>query len=107
LALSTVASHGDFANRRLDVNNYEILEDHALRQRCGIECETYDHKLLSHFDVYISDRPHPRYYHPKSPFAALRESNRICFLTHPVQWETNWAESTRSNLRRLYQELAW
>jgi uracil-DNA glycosylase len=32
---------------------------------------------------------------------------RICLLTHPAQWETNWGESTRCDLRRLAEELAW
>lgn len=105
--MSTVASHGDFANRRLQIVNHELLRDRGLRQRCGIECESYDDALLRHFDVYISDRPHPRYYHPVSPFTALGEANRICFLTHPVQWETNWLDSSRSNLRRLLEGLTW
>jgi hypothetical protein len=105
--LSTVASHGDFANRRLKVINHELLCDEQLRRRCGIECESYDTELLRHFDLYISDRPYPVYYYPISPFAALGQHERICFLTHPVQWETNWLESTRCNLLRLAEEVAW
>jgi len=105
--LATVASHGDFANRRLKVINHELLRDAALRARCGIECESYDVELLRGFDMYISDRKHPVYYHPVSPFEALKRYERICLLTHPVQWETNWIESTRCNLRRLLEEMAW
>jgi hypothetical protein len=105
--LATVASHGDFANRRLRIINHEILRDRALRERCGIECESYDEALLSRFDLYISDKPYPRYYHPVSPFDALGKYRRICFLTHPNQWETNWRESTRCNVGRVYQELTW
>jgi hypothetical protein len=105
--MKTVASHGDFVNRRLQVINHEILRDRAFRVRCGIECESYDPELLRNFDLYISDRPYPRYYHPVSPFDALGKVKRICFLTHPVQWETNWSETTKCNLRRLYEELTW
>jgi hypothetical protein len=105
--LATVASHGDFANRRLNVINHELLRDPAFRERCGIECESYDPELLRNFDIYISDRPFPLHYHPVSPFSALGRHKRICFLTHPVQWETNWAENTRCNVRRLAEELAW
>jgi hypothetical protein len=105
--LATVASHGDFANRRLNVINHELLRDRTLRQRCGIECESYDAELLRNFDIYISDKKYPLYYHPQSPFAALGQHRRICLLTHPVQWETNWLESTRCNLRRFAEELAW
>lgn len=105
--LVTVASHGDFANRRLNVINHEILEDQAFRARCGITCETYDAALLGQFDLYISDRPHPVYFHPMAPEAALGRYRCICLLTHPVQWETNWRESTRCNVRRLVEGLAW
>lgn len=105
--MTTVASHGDFANRRLQVINHELLNDPALRRRCGIECESYDADLLRHFDVYISDRPHPMYYAPVSPFDALGRHDRICLLTHPVQWETNWLESTRCNMVRLAEEVVW
>lgn len=103
----TVASHGDFANRRLKLINHEILDDQKLRECCGIECESYDLTLLNNFDIYISDRPHPQYYYPMSPFDAIGRHNKICLLTHPVQWETNWIESTKSNLIRLYEELNW
>jgi len=107
LPLTTVASHGDFANRRLKVINHELLRDEALRRRCGIECESYDAELLRCFDIYISDRKHPVYYYPLSPFEALGKYQHICLLTHPVQWETNWVESTRCNVRRLVEEVAW
>lgn len=105
--LTTVASHGDFVNRRLKVINNEILDDQAFRVRCGIACETYDEALLRQFDLYISDRPHPVYFHPMAPGAALGRYRCICLLTHPVQWETNWRESTRCNVRRLVESLAW
>jgi hypothetical protein len=105
--LATVASHGDFANRRLNVINHELLQDAALRTRCGIECEAYDDALLRHVDIYISDRKYPVYYRPVSPLDALGRNQRIMFLTHPVQWETNWVDNTRCNARRLIEELAW
>ena len=105
--LVTVASHGDFANRRLKVINNEILGDRAFRARCGIDCETYDAELLSQFDLYISDRPHPLYFHPMAPQDALGRYRSICLLTHPSQWETNWRESTRCNVRRLVEDLVW
>ena len=105
--LSTVASHGDFANRKLQIINHELLADRKLRQRCGIECETYDEALLSQFDIYISDRKYPVYYKPLSPFEALGQHQRICLLTHPVQWETNWIDNTRCNFRRLSEGIRW
>jgi hypothetical protein len=105
--LTTVASHGDFANRRLKMANTEILCDQELRARCGIDCEAYDENLLGNFDVYISDRPAPQYYHPSSPVDAIGQHRKICLLTHPRQCETNWVENTKSNLLLFYEGLAW
>ena len=105
--LTTVASHGDFVNRRLNVVNHEILDDAAFRARCGIDCETYDPALLRRFDLYISDLPPPRYFRPMFPAQALGQYRCISLLTHPVQWETNWSENTKCNVRRLVQALAW
>lgn len=105
--MTTVASHGDFVNRSLKVSNTEILADPELRARCGIECEAYDKHLLECFDLYIADRPAPQYYYPSSPFDAIGRHRRICFLTHPRQFETNWVVNTKDNLHRAYEGLAW
>lgn len=105
--MRTVASHGDFANRRLEVNNTEILDDPQLREDCGIGCEAYDRALLDHIDIYISDRPAPQYYYPISPLDAIRAHRRICLLTHPRQFETNWKENTKDNLFRFYEGMVW
>lgn len=107
LKLTTVASHGDFVNRRLKLINCEILNDRKLRKCCGIMCESYDQTLLNNFDIYISDRPYPLHYFPISPFNAIGRYNKIYFLTHPIHWETNWIESTKNNFIRLYEELNW
>ena len=105
--MTTVASHGDFANRRLKLNNTELLKDQQLRDSCGIRCEVYDEALLQRFDFYVADRPHPKYYHPSHPNEALGTYRSICFLTHPRQFETNWLANTKDNLFRLYEGARW
>jgi hypothetical protein len=105
--LRTVAGHGDFANRKLKVNNTEILADEELRQRCGIEAETYDRALMENIDIYISDCLAPKHYHPCSPLEALGKHRRIYLLTHPKQVETNWKENTKESLSRAYETLTW
>jgi hypothetical protein len=105
--LRTVAGHGDFANRRLKVNNTEILADQQLREECGIECEAYDRALLDHIDMYIADRPPPQYYWPTSPLNVIGVHRSICLVTHPRQVETNWKENTKDNLFRFYEAVTW
>jgi hypothetical protein len=105
--MRTVAGHGDFANRKLKVNNTEILADPQLRQRCGIEVETYDRTLMENIDIYITDRPPPQFYYPSSPHDALGRHRRIYLLTHPRRLDTNWKANTKENLFRVYQGLTW
>lgn len=105
--MTTVASHGDFANRRLQLNNTEILNDPAVRETCGIACEAYDKALLDNIDLYVADRPHPKYFHPSAPSDALGRHACICLLTHPRQFETNWIANTKDNLLRIYEGATW
>ncbi len=105
--LRTVASHGDFANRRLGITNCAVLDDSDLRARCGIAAECYDHELLSSFDLYISDKPAPSYFHPVAPQVALGRHRRICLLTHPSQWHAGWAANSHKNLVRALDALRW
>lgn len=105
--LHTVASHGDFANRKLKLSNTEILTDLQLRECCGIEVEAYDRILMENIDIYIADRPPPLFYSPMSPLAALGRHRRIYLLTHPRQMESNWEANTKENLCRVYEYVTW
>jgi len=107
LKLSTVCSHGDFANRALQIVNNEITKDDNLKRELGIICETYDKELMNSFDMYISDRPYPIFYTPKSVFEYIGKKNIICMLSHPRQWRVNRAINTVDNIKRVYKELKW
>jgi len=105
--MQTVASHGDFANRKLKLSNTEILADQQLRQRCGIEVEAYDRILMENIDIYIADRPARQSYYPMNPLEALDRHRRIYLLTHPRQMESNWQANTKENLCRVYEAVTW
>ncbi len=105
--LETVCSHGDFVNRAIGVINNEITKDESLREKLGILCETYDKDLMESFDIYISDKPYPVFYTPKSIFESIGREETICMLTHPRQWRTNIVINTQDNLTRLLEGLKW
>ncbi|WP_229421003.1 hypothetical protein [Telluria antibiotica] len=107
IKLRTVASHGDFVNRKLGIINHELLQNAALRQRCGITHEAYDQALMQRFGIYISDRPCPELYCPCSPLEVFGIHERIYFTSHPVHWRTNWRETSRHNLTRLRESWSW
>jgi hypothetical protein len=111
IKIRSVAAHGDFVNRQLGVVNNVITDDFSLRNELGIDCEAYDSKLVDSFDLYISDKPHPIYFSPLSPFQALKSLNTkntvICMTTHPRQWETNWVVNTKDNIFRAIEGARW
>jgi len=101
--LYTVASHGDFINRKTGVPNKLILEDENTRKKCGIIGEVYDKSIINSLDIYISDKQYPKYYYPISPFDAMGKQKIICLLTHPRHWSVNWCDTTRENITRMYE----
>ena len=107
IKLHTVASHGDFVNRKLGLTNQLIIEGEAQRTTLGIDCETYDDLLMKNLDLYVSDRPYPTYCSHRNILDAIGTYNTICMLTHPRHWRTNWYINTKDNLIRFYEGLKY
>ena len=107
IKITTVASHGDFVNRKLKLTNNRITDDKSLRKTLGLELETYDEDFMQSLGIYVSDRPYPTYYSPQNIFDVLGNYDVICMLSHPRQWKTNWVVNTKDNLGRVYEGLKW
>ena len=106
--MRSVASHGDFVNRKLGIPNHSLLTD-EMRKRLNIELEAYDARLLSAFDVIMSDTDYPQFYKPKNPFDVLteRKDNVVYLLTHPRQWRANMWVNTKDNVQRFTEGLRY
>ena len=106
----TVASHGDFANRRLGLAN-SILVDSDIRSRLGIEAEAYDPLLVDNFDDKIIDTAPPRYWRPKNPVQCCNENasadHTIRMVIHPKQWRRHLYWNTRQNVDRMIEGLRY
>lgn len=105
--LRSVASHGDFVNRKLRLYNWEITKDIHLRETLGIEVEAYDDLLKDTSDIYIADRPYPIFWHPVNPLDILDKYNVIYLLTHPRNWGRNIHGNLRENVTRCLEGLHW
>ena len=70
LGMRVVASHGDFLNRRLDLNNAVILDDPLVRHDLGIDLETYDATFLNTVTSYHRDLIYPGTWMHGDPFEA-------------------------------------
>jgi hypothetical protein len=86
LPIRTVASHGDFANRVLQMTNAELL-DANLRTNNSIEAEAYDDKLYTRCNLRVSDAPPPLWWKPFDPQSQIRSGAEIVhLLVHPSHW---------------------
>jgi hypothetical protein len=84
LALDVLASHGDFANRALDVANVELLKDAQFRAAIGVRLEAYD--VEDRVDVRCFDAG-PDGWKPVDPARALaRGAPVVELLLHPRAW---------------------
>lgn len=94
----TIAAHGDFLNRRLGIKNSHVV-DLALMEEYGIVAETHEPWLMRAVDARVSDRPAPRWWHPRSPDESLAASPDVLYiLVHPRQW-------VRAPLHNLFLDL--
>jgi hypothetical protein len=106
--MNVVASHGDFANRRLGVANWAILADAGFRRRAGVELETYDESVMSYVSSRHSDTLHPRYWIDEDPLKAIARGEPLVYvLVHPRHWRTARAVNVRDDLTRLVESIRY
>jgi hypothetical protein len=100
LALDVLASHGDFANRAVDVSNVELLDDAEYRARIGVRLEAYD--VEDHVDVRCSDGVGAEYWSPLDPIGALeRRAPVVELLIHPRAWGAAPLTNARLDVGRM------
>lgn len=103
----TIASHGDWVNRRLRVFNHSVV-DAALRARFGLLAEAYDDWLNAPVRARFADAPPPAWWVPGAPAASVAEGAAcIYLLLHPRQWRANRRENLRLDLERAAEGVAY
>jgi hypothetical protein len=107
---ATVASHGDFANRKLSQNNTIIVDD-AIRRDLAIYAEAYDDDLVSAFDHSIIDSGPPGSWHPDSPEHLAMEAGEkphcMRILIHPKPWRNNFYWNTKQIIERVVEGMLY
>lgn len=97
----SIASHGDFVNRKLHLTNLELLRgNQELRKENGIEVEAYDEDLVCHFDLRCADMNVDRFL--DDFYEGLRsDKKRIMLLVHPRHWKVDIPANVVENYRRV------
>lgn len=101
----TVASHGDFINKKLKYPNYNLLNDSDFRKRLNILVEAYDDSFMKNVTCRISDLGKiDKIWTPRSFFDALASNEHVLYvLIHPRQWHTRIASNIKENWTRFIE----
>jgi len=100
----TIASHGDWMNRRLRIPNQYAI-DPGLRSRFDIVAEAYDECLDAPVKARFSDIDAPAWWKPCAPDRAISDRvSCLYFLVHPRQWRANVLQNLRLDTERVMEE---
>lgn len=103
--LRTVASHGDFVNRKIGMTNCIVIADRERRERLGLWAEAYDPDIQAAFGAKFSDRMGGGWRSGAgidNPEKAISSgSDSLSILTHPRHWRANLAGNFREDMDRV------
>jgi hypothetical protein len=106
--IKSIASHGDFVNKVLNLNNY-VLVNTDLLQKNKIDFECYQSEFVSNYSINVSDCVYPDLYKQRiSPIDAIqKELPIIHVLIHPRHWRANWYWNTLENIKRIVEGIRY
>lgn len=105
--IKTIASHGDFVNRKIDLTNFSFIT-RELMDELGIELECYDDVLLKNYGTILSDYHYPIFYKPRNPLDCIKEGHKVIYLlSHPRHWRATFWANTKDNLQRLIEGIKY
>ena len=108
LPLEIVASHGDFANRKLGIANWILLKDKKVREDSGIELEVYDDSFMKYVNTRHSDGSYPDFWKKNDPLKSIQDRSKVIYiLVHPRQWKVRIAVNLRENLVRIMEGIKY
>lgn len=104
----TVASHGDYVNTKLGVQN-AILMTNAIKESAGIVREAYDKEYMNALTCRLADQVLGEAFVEQAIAAIKRGEPVLELLTHPRQWNSpfiiNFREEVGRVLKQIYMNL--
>lgn len=102
----TVASHGEFVNTKIKVQNTTII-DERVRKATGIVREAYDRPHMDLLTCRIADQVEMEQFPAKAIDAIERGEPVLELLTHPRQWNSPVWVNLKEELNRACKEIYW
>lgn len=100
-SISSIAAHGDFVNRKLQITN-KFLYDSKLNKKLKF-IEAYD--IEDNLDFRTSDCMYPKFF-KENPNQAIKENKRnVLLLVHTRYWDKNPIERFKLDLCRVIESI--
>ena len=103
----TVASHGDFINKKYQLQNYEFLQDKETRLKASIELEAYDFYINQFVKARYADHLLLENFYNSVIDSINNSCNCILMLTHPRNWKVDIAFNSKDNIIRFIQGIKY
>ncbi len=104
LKLTSIASHGDFINRKFDISN-AVLFDENLRKKFNKIVEAYDSVIEDNIELRISDCMYPNFWKPVNPIVAIEQQKKnVLLLIHTRWWDKAPGERFKNEILRLFRK---
>jgi hypothetical protein len=106
--IKSIASHGDFANRKLGIPNHKLITNEILNT-LGVTFEAYQPEFLDNYTINISDCGLPKMY--KGEISSIEAINKdlkvIHLLVHPKHWRSSWKWNSYENYKRIVEGIRY
>ena len=93
----SIASHGDFINRKLGITN-KIIYDEKLRKKLNL-IEAYD--VDDYVDFRTSDTMYPKFFKEDPYLAISKKAKKVLLLIHTRYYKRNPKERFKLDIKRL------
>ena len=103
LKLYSIASHGDFVNRKINIIN-KIIYDEVLQSKLGL-IEAYD--IEQWIDFRTADRMYPICWKEDPMYAIEQGKNKVLVLTHPRWWASAPISRLKLDIQRAIEGLIY
>ncbi len=99
--LASIASHGDFINRKLGITN-KIIYDEKLRKKLNL-IEAYD--VDDYVDFRTSDTMYPKFFKEDPYLAISKKAKKVLLLIHTRYYGKNPKERFKLDVKRVIDSI--
>lgn len=102
--LYSVAAHGDFVNRKINVYN-SILMDEKVRKDINVDIEAYD--IEKHLDFRTCDCMYPKFWLTDPNTAIKEDKKKVLLLVHTRWWDKSPLIRFKNDFIRLVESVRY